>query len=206
MRHNHDRVLLFQLKNQFFDLAGRDRVERRAGFVHEQNLGLDGERAGDAQPLLLAARKAGARFLVQRVFYLVPERGGLQRLMHDLVQLFAVPKAVQLEPGRHIVVDRHGRKRIRLLKHHAHAAAQLGGRGSVINAEVADEYFSFHPRLGNRLVHAIQTPNERGFPAARGTDERGRVVGLHGDVDVEQRLCLGVKRIQVLDCNSDAHD
>jgi hypothetical protein len=30
-------------------------AERRGGLVHEQDLGLDGERPGNAQPLLLAA-------------------------------------------------------------------------------------------------------------------------------------------------------
>src|SRR6202043_3862493 len=82
---------------------------------------------------------------------------------------------------------------------------QLGGRGSVINTEIADVHFALDPRLGNGFVQAIQTANERGFPAARGADQRGRVIGKHGDVDVEQGLRLAVKRIQVLDCNSDAH-
>ncbi len=41
--------------------AGGDRVERRAGLVHQEHLGLDGDRAGDAQPLLLAARQAERR-------------------------------------------------------------------------------------------------------------------------------------------------
>jgi len=36
-------------------------------------------------------------------------------------------------------------------------------------------------------------------------DERGGVVRLHDDVDVEQRLRLAVKRVEVLDFNSDAH-
>ena len=31
------------------------------------------------------------------------------------------------------------------------------------------------------------------------------LIGEHGDVDVEQSLIFAVKRIQVLDCNSDAH-
>ncbi len=60
-------------------------------------------------------------------------------------------------------------------------------------------HFAFDPRLGNGFVHAVQTTNERGFPATRRTDERGRVVGLHGDVDVEQGLRFAIKRIQMLD-------
>ena len=39
----------------------RDRVERRARLVHEDHLGLDGDGAGDAQALLLAAGEARRR-------------------------------------------------------------------------------------------------------------------------------------------------
>ena len=41
-------------------LRGGDRVERRARLVHQDHLGLDGDGAGDAQALLLAAGEAGA--------------------------------------------------------------------------------------------------------------------------------------------------
>ena len=39
----------------------RARVERRARLVEQQHLGPHGERAGDAQPLLLAAREPQRR-------------------------------------------------------------------------------------------------------------------------------------------------
>ena len=63
-----------------------DRVERRAGLVHQQHLGLDGDRPGDAQPLLLAAGEAGAG-LVEPVLDLVPEVGAAQRPLDDVVEL-----------------------------------------------------------------------------------------------------------------------
>ena len=47
-----------QLADQLLDPQRRDRVERRAGLVHQQHLGIDGERTGDAEPLLLAAGEA----------------------------------------------------------------------------------------------------------------------------------------------------
>ena len=90
----------------------------------------------------------------------------MQRFVDYFIQLFAVAKAVELETGGNVVIDGHGRERIRLLKHHAHAAAQLGGRGSVINTEIADQYLAIDPRLGNGFVHAVETANERGFAAA----------------------------------------
>ena len=66
--------VLAQLVDQLLDLGGGDRVERRAGLVHQQHLRLDRERAGDAEPLLLAAREADAR-LLELVLHLVPQRG-----------------------------------------------------------------------------------------------------------------------------------
>jgi hypothetical protein len=41
--------------------GGRDRVERRAGLVEQDDLGLDRDGAGDAQALLLAAGQARPR-------------------------------------------------------------------------------------------------------------------------------------------------
>ena len=52
-----------QFVDQFLDLRRGDRVERRAGFVHQQHLGRGRDGAGDAQALLLAARQAGARLV-----------------------------------------------------------------------------------------------------------------------------------------------
>ena len=78
--------LLLQLGDQVLDRQRRDRVERRAGLVHQQHLGLDRGRAGDAQALLLAAGEPGAG-LVEPVLDLVPEVGAAQGLLDHLVLL-----------------------------------------------------------------------------------------------------------------------
>ena len=57
--------------DQFFDLCRGDRIERGAGFVHQDNLWFDGERARDAKALLLAAGKTVAAD-VQSIFHFVP--------------------------------------------------------------------------------------------------------------------------------------
>src|SRR3954447_12767553 len=75
-----DRVALLELLDQVLDGERRDRVERRARLVHEQHLRLDGDGACDAQPLLLAARQAGAG-LVEAVLHLVPEICPAQRAL-----------------------------------------------------------------------------------------------------------------------------
>ena len=47
-----------EASDEVLDLGGGDRIERRAGLVHQQDVGLDRKGAGDAQPLLLTSRKA----------------------------------------------------------------------------------------------------------------------------------------------------
>src|SRR5689334_18553279 len=61
VRHDHDRVVLFQLADQVLDRERRDRVQRGGGLVHQQDVRLDGAGARDAQALLLAAGQADAR-------------------------------------------------------------------------------------------------------------------------------------------------
>ena len=114
--------------------------------------------------------------------------------------------AVQLQAGCHILVDRHGRKRIRLLKHHADPAPQLGRRRTVVGVVLADLYFAFHSSFRRGLMHAIQATDERRLPAARRPNQRGRVVCLHIQVDVLQRLGLAIPGIQVFHPDSDTHD
>ena len=72
------------------DPTGRGGVEGRAGLVHEQHVGAYGERAGDAEPLLLAAgeRRAGR---VEPVLDLLPEAGAAQALLDQVVGVAAAP-------------------------------------------------------------------------------------------------------------------
>ena len=81
VRHDDDRVLRLELLDQLLDLQRGDRIERRAGLVHQDDLRLDRDRARDAQPLLLAARERQAA-LVQPVLDLVPERRAAQARSH----------------------------------------------------------------------------------------------------------------------------
>jgi len=50
-----ERVFLLELVHQVFDRLRRDGVECRGGLVEEDDIGLDRDRTGDAEPLLLAA-------------------------------------------------------------------------------------------------------------------------------------------------------
>src|SRR5229473_5406469 len=81
--HDDDGVVPRQLGHQVLDLQRGDRVEGRAGLVHEDHIGAHREAARDGKPLLLAARqRCGGR--LQPVLYLVPKRCPLEALADDL--------------------------------------------------------------------------------------------------------------------------
>src|SRR5262245_7253667 len=61
-----DGVVGAELENQLLDSLGGNRIEGGRGLVHQQDLGPDGERARDAEALLLSARQRDRR-LVQPV-------------------------------------------------------------------------------------------------------------------------------------------
>src|SRR3954453_22488501 len=78
-------VFRFQLVHQLFDLGGRDRVERRARLVEQDDLGPHRDGAGDAQALLLAAGKAQA-IGAELALDLIPQRGALESRFHPVVE------------------------------------------------------------------------------------------------------------------------
>src|SRR5262249_33137998 len=52
----NDRVFRLQLVDQLLDLCGRDGVECRTRFIHQDHFGFHRKSAGNAQSLLLATR------------------------------------------------------------------------------------------------------------------------------------------------------
>ena len=71
MRDDDDGVILLELVDQLLDLGGGDRIECRARLVEQDHLRLDGDRARNAQPLLLTPGKAQA-VGIELVLDLVP--------------------------------------------------------------------------------------------------------------------------------------
>src|SRR5437588_3851752 len=69
--HGDDGEALTQFVDQLLDLGGRDRIQRRGGFVEQQDLRAHGDRPGDTQTLLLTARQRQCA-VVQLVLDLVP--------------------------------------------------------------------------------------------------------------------------------------
>src|SRR5438105_5316961 len=77
MSDDHDRIAFPQYFDEIFDAGCGDGIERRARLVHENDFGLNGNRARNTQALLLTTRQAGAR-TVEPVFHFVPQSSALQ--------------------------------------------------------------------------------------------------------------------------------
>ena len=163
--------------------ARRDRVERRAGLVHEDDVRLHGERAGNAQPLRLPAGEAQARGL-EPVLHLVPQRGLAQRALDDLIQPALVVLAVDARSIGDVVVDRL-RERVGLLEDHADAPAH-GYRGDILGVQRCPTVVHLTVDVSTRyeVVHAVQRPQHRRLAAPGRADERRDLVLVDGQRDV----------------------
>src|SRR6202790_4772106 len=195
MRDDGDGVVLRQFLDQFLDLGGRDRIERRARLVEQDHFGPHRHGAGDAKPLLLAAGQAQARG-VELVLDLVPQRAAAQRRFHPAVHFGFRYLLVEPDAERDVLINRH-RKRRRLLEHHADARAQE----TQVELGIGDVGGIQHQLTGGALprievVHAVEDPQQCGFAAAGGPDEGSDPVGAEGEIDVLQRVVLAVVKIQ----------
>ena len=129
MRDDDDGVLLFQIRGKFFDLGGRNGVERACRLVHQQNLRLHSQCPRDAKPLLLSAGKTQCAFF-QPVLDLIPDRRAAQRLLDDFVEFILFAHAVRPGAVGNVVVDDS--------QQHTAAYGLLG--------EYDEDYFVFEPR------------------------------------------------------------
>ena len=151
VRDDGDGAQIFQLNQELFDLGGADGIERGARFVEEQNFRFNRQRASNAQALLLTTGKLVSGF-VQVIFHFVPERGVAQALFNGFGerQLGTVDAQTVRD-----IVENGFRKRIRPLKNHANAAAELGNvlRENVLAIE---QDFALEARVTHGFVHAIK--------------------------------------------------
>src|SRR5207249_500782 len=143
----------------------------RARLVHQDHLGLDRKRARDAKALLLAARDAHPR-CVELVLHLVPERRLPEAALDDRVEIRArTSPAGEEQAGDDVVVDRHRRKRVWTLEHHADARPYLDGiDADAVDVAAVEQHLTAHARTGAALVHTIQAADERRRAASGRTD------------------------------------
>jgi hypothetical protein len=194
-----DRVVALQLVDQLLDALRGDRIERRGGLVHQQHFGLDGQRPGDAQALLLAAGQRQRRF-VQPVLDLVPQRRLAQALLDPLVQpRLAVDQPVQADAVGDVLEDRL-RERVRLLEHHPDLASQRDHVGARrVHVLAVDLHRALDAGPDHDVVHPVQRAQKGALAAARRPDERGHQVGAHAERDARERLLGPVVEVQRLD-------
>jgi hypothetical protein len=196
VRDDHDRVVALELVHQLLDLLRRDRVEGGGGFVEKQHLGLDRNRAGDAESLLLSAREREG-VLPEAVLDLVPERRALQRALDALVQVLLEAEHAR-RPGD-VVVDRL-RERVRLLEDHSDPPADLDRLDPVaVDVDPVVEDAPAVPEARDRVVHAVETANERALAAARGADYGRDHVLLDLEADALDGHVVAIPGGQVLD-------
>ena len=97
--------------------------KRRTGLVHQDDLRIDGDRPGDAQPLVLPAGKPQRRSCSRS---LTSSQSAERRRLFSTASssTLAIADAGDPQPVGDVLVDRLG-KRHRLLKYHADSAAQF---------------------------------------------------------------------------------
>jgi len=126
MGDDDDGVTAGQLEHKLLHLTGRFDIERRAGLIHENDLRLEGQQAGDAEFLLLIKRKR-RRPRLELVLEVSPQPDIRERLLNSLVEKSGrerLPGAVDAQAEDDVFIDRQW-KRIGSLKDHPHALAQL---------------------------------------------------------------------------------
>ena len=160
-------------------------VERRGGLVEQHQLGLQRQRAGDPDPLLLTAgelvrvligllRQPDLRQQPPRVL----DRLGLRALLHD-------HRAFD-----DVLQHRLVREQVVRLKHHAALRAEAGQRRAVDGAGEVDRHVpdADHARIGP--VQGVERAQHRRLARARRPDHRGDGARGHVEGDVAQDLEL----------------
>src|SRR5699024_588422 len=183
-----------------------DRVEGRAGYVHEQDLGLDGDGAGDAQSLLLPAGQSGAG-KVEAVLDLVPQVRAAQGTLSEVVGLrLRQTLVVQSHTCEHVLLDAHGGERVGALEHHADLAADVDGVDArAVDVSAVHEHLAGDAGSGDDLVHAVECAQHCGFAAARGADERGHGPGPDLHFHAVDGSEVAVEDVEILDVDLLGH-
>src|SRR5216684_2348175 len=195
MGDDGDGVVLRQFLDQFFDLGGRNRIERRARLVEQDHFRPHGDGAGDAEPLLLAARQAQARG-VELVLDLVPQRAAAQRLFDAAVHLGLGNLLVEADAEGDVLVDRH-RKRRRLLEHHADPRPQqVEVETRIEDVGLVQHQLAYGALSRIEIVHPVEDAQQGRLAAAGRADEGGDAMSAKREVDVLQRMVFAVVEVQ----------
>ena len=112
-----------QLHHQLLDLVGGDRVERRARLVHQEHLGLARPGSGRCTGAAAGRRRARPRRPSACPSPRPRGRPAQAALHRSRPGPARAGGPGQLQPGDHVVVDRHQREGVGLLEDHPDVAA-----------------------------------------------------------------------------------
>src|SRR6267142_1657541 len=184
VRDDDDSVVLLQFDHQLFDLGRRNGVQRGSRLIHEQDLGLDGQGARDAETLLFPAGEHHGTFL-KAILDDIPKRGVPQGLFHALDKDGVVlHEAVDAHAEGDVVKDGLG-KRIGLLKDHANAATKANDVGlGMVNVVAIEEDLALDAKARDGIIHAVEGAKQGGLSATGRADDGGDQVFAerHGDL------------------------
>ena len=157
-------------------------VEGGQRLVEQQHGGLDRERPGQRDPLLLATGE-----LVGVAVLLGAETDQVEHVAGPRPALGARP-APQLEPEGHVVEHRQVGEQAVGLEDHPHVALVRGHPGEVLATD-AD-------RPGIRLLQAREDAERGGLAAARGPQEHDELTGVQVQVEPVEGVHVAVRPAQ----------
>ncbi|WP_241559639.1 hypothetical protein [Hydrogenophaga sp. NH-16] len=170
-----------ELQQFGIQMVADDFVERAEGLVHQQKVGVEGERPGDRGALLHAARQLPGEFLAE-----AGEVDEVERLLDPLLLLLP-GEAHDFERQGDVLLDGAPGIERRRLENIAVGAVLAG----VFRRHAVDGY-------GARCVF-FQIGNdtqEGGLAAAGGADEGDEVTLLHLEIDIGKRMDRPVSRLE----------
>jgi hypothetical protein len=173
VRHQHQRGLRFPVQGhqQIDHAAAGLGIETPGGLVGEQDLRPVGERARDADPLLLAAGEL-QRIVVQPLGEPHPR----EQLARPLLVFAASPAGLELQRDEHVLERGERRHQLERLEHEPHA---LGAeRGPLVLGEPAEvPPVETHRSLGG-AVEARQQAEQGRLPAPGRPHHGDEALGL----------------------------
>ncbi|MNK27808.1 hypothetical protein D3C87_461710 [compost metagenome] len=180
MRDEHDGLVQLGLKLQKLVLhfAADQRVQRREGFVHQQDFGIGGQGPRQADALLHAAG--------QLVGILVFEAGQAHLLQPFARALLALGLAHALngQAVRGVVQHRAVREQPEALEHHAHLLLAEDFQVALVQADHVHAIHQDVARAG--FDQAVEVADQRGFAGTRQAHDDVDAALFDGQADVAQ--------------------
>ena len=198
MGDDDDGVGLAKLAHELLDPESRHRVECRRRLVHQDDLGIGRQNAGDAEALLLAARKRQTGLATEVVLDLVPQSCPLEAGLDQTVERPPVVLPAAARAVGDVLVDGH-RERVGALEDHADTASQLHDAYIRVHDVLAVEAdLALDAGARDQVVHPVEAAQERRLAAAGRADQRQDRAGLDDKRDVAYGDLLAVKDGHVL--------